>query len=95
MTEQTKQYLKQCIEENDLVVFGMWDAAQGYGVFHKWGRTEDIAPVLKAFKSGMATCGLKDVFKVYTYPEFTLEQFDDFLNRANAWTEFCKTHELL
>jgi hypothetical protein len=73
------------------MVMGIYDPKQDYGIFHKWGKKKDVNNIIKVMKQTAKHSALADdVYVTYTYPEFTVEQLHDFIDRANAFTEFHK-----
>jgi hypothetical protein len=91
MNETNKRYLDDCLKENDLMVMGIYDKKQDYGMFHKWGKKKDVENVIRVMKRTARHTALDDnVYVTYKWPEFTIEQFHDFIDRADAFTEFHK-----
>jgi hypothetical protein len=91
MLGYNKAYFAECVENKDLMIMGMYDPKQDYAIFHKWGNKNDVTNLLKVWKKTSKKSGLsEDVFVTYQYPEFTLDEFQDFLDRTEAFKEFHK-----
>jgi len=80
--KQTQEYFDDCMRNNDLSIFGIYDTKQDYGILHKWGKFADVKNLMNIMKDsiGREKAFDNDVFIMYSYPDFTLEEFDQIIH---------------
>jgi hypothetical protein len=89
--------MDECIAENDLMVFGMWDKTQDYAIFHKWGKEEDVTKVMDIMKEACkhAPALRSDVFVSFKYPQFSKQDLISFIENATYFSDWLKArHEV-
>jgi hypothetical protein len=91
MNEMNKAYLKDCLDKNDLMIFGIYDYDQDYGIFHKWGTAEDVGKIVKVMKQTANRLALKkDSLVTFKYPEFSMDDFYAFIENATYFSDWVR-----
>jgi hypothetical protein len=90
MNKLNEEYLRDCYELKDLMIFGIYDPKQNYAIFHKWGKEKDVMPIVEIMKKTAKNyAALKDdVLVTFKYPEFSLEDLDKFINNTTYFFDW-------